>query len=199
MKPWFVCFPCGYVLCAHCTLCTYDETCQHVELLLYSVNKVKVNEGMLDSSVSSTNQIDTIDLTDAEQADKPSRLYVCGICGDQFQNKEDFKEHCTSMHQLIPAEPQTVRRKRKSRTLDNAFVSASNSQIQIVHAESLGMYHDTEMSAPPEFVDAEHFICDDGHVQYGPIVIFNQNELISDGVANVDQNADLIVIEDEDE
>lgn len=84
-----MCFPCGYLLCAHCTLCQIDETCEHIELLLYSVNKVKVNEGMLDvSNSSSANQIDTIDLTDAEQVEKPSRLYVCGICGDQFENKE---------------------------------------------------------------------------------------------------------------
>lgn len=195
-----MCFPCGYVLCAHCTLCL-DETCSHVGLLLYSVNKVKVNEGMLDTSVSSTSQIDTIDLTDAEQVERPSRLYVCGICGDQFENKEDFKEHCNVMHQLVPAEPQTVRRKRKNRSDDNTFVCASNSQIQIVNAESIGIYNDNEMSAPPEFVDAEHIICDESNVEYGPIVIFNQNQLISnsENVVNVDQNSELIVIEDEDD
>ncbi len=187
------------MLCAHCTLCQIDETCEHVELLLYSVNKVKVNEGMLDSNVSTTNQNDTIDLTNAEKVDRPSRLYVCGICGDQFLNKEDFKEHCTVMHQLIPAEPQTVRRKRKNRSDDNPFVCSSNSQIQIVNAESLGMYHhsDNDMSAPPEFVDVEHLLYDES-VQYGPIVIFNQNEMIGDGTSvNVDPNSELIVIEDD--
>lgn len=151
--------------------------------------------------MSSANHIDTIDLTDAEQVDQPSRLYVCGICGDQFENKEDFKEHCTVMHQLVPAEPQTVRRKRKMRNDDNSFVCASNSQIQIVNAESLGMlYHDSDMSAPPEFVDAEHILCDDSHVEYGPIVIY-QNELIDEGtsVVNVEQSSELIVIEDEDD
>ncbi|KAJ6637245.1 hypothetical protein Bhyg_09975 [Pseudolycoriella hygida] len=204
LKPWFVCFPCGYVLCAHCTLCHYDETCKHVGLLLYSVNKVKVNEGMLDSNVSATNQIDTIDLTDGEQIDKPSRLYVCGICSDQFENKEDFKEHCNVMHQLhqiVPVEPQTVRRKRKNRNEDNSYVCASNSQIQIVNAESIEMYHDNEMSSAPEFVDAEHLICDEANVEYGPIVIFNQNEMIGDNtnVVNLDQNSELIVIEDEDD
>ncbi|KAG4078064.1 hypothetical protein HA402_002115 [Bradysia odoriphaga] len=200
LKPWFVCFPCGYVLCAHCTSCQVDETCEHIELLLYSVNKVKVNEGMLDSSVSSTNQIDTIDLTDADQVDRPSRLYVCGICSDQFENKEDFKEHCTVMHQLIPAEPQTVRRKRKT-TRNDDVVCASNSQIQIVNADTLGMYHHdgSEMSVPPEFVDVEHLLCDES-VQYGPIVIY-QNELIDDGtnVVDVDPSSELIVIEDEDD
>lgn len=202
LKPWFVCFPCGYILCAHCTLCQIDETCEHVELLLYSVNKVKVNEGMLDSNVSSSNQmhrntVDTIDLTDAEQVDKPSRLYVCGICAGQFENKDDFKEHCTEMHQLIPAEPQTVRRKRKSRNDDSAYVCASNSQIQIVNAESFGMYQHDGETAPPEFVDVEHLLCDEA-VQYGPIVIFNQNEIIDDGTnVNVDSNSELIVIEDD--
>lgn len=204
LKPWFVSFPCGYVLGAHCTLCHIDETCMHIELLLYSVNKVKVSEGMLDSSTSSTHQIDTIDLTDAEQqVDRPLRLYVCGICGDQFVDKEDFKEHCTVMHQLVPAEPQTVRRKRKNRDDNSAFVCASNSQIQIVNAESLGMYqHDSDVSvAPPEFVDVEHLLCDES-MQYGPIVILNQDDIIADDdddgtSVNVEPSSELIVIEDD--
>lgn len=205
LKPWFVCFPCGYVLCAHCTLCPMDETCSHVALLLYSVNKVKLNEGMQDSGVvvSSTNQADTVDLTEtAEQAEKPSRLYVCGICGEQFENsKEDFKEHCNVIHQLVPAEPQTVRRKRKTRTENTTFVSSS-AQIQIVNADSIEVYNGSELAAAPEYVDAEHFICDESNVE-GPIIIFNPTEFVSESEiesdANVDQNVELIIIEDEDE
>lgn len=104
------------------------------------------------------------------------------------------------MHQLIPAEPQTVRRKRKT-TRNDDVVCAANSQIQIVNSDTLGVYHhdSSEMSTAPEFVDVEQLLCDDS-VRYRPIVIY-QNELIDDGtnVVNVDPSSELIVIEDEDD
>ena len=51
LNPWFVSFPYGYVLCAHCTCALgSNEMCIHIGGLLHKVHLLKVETGMRDPS-----------------------------------------------------------------------------------------------------------------------------------------------------